>query len=64
MTALRELHTPRLRGAAIAEPDRAFYRAIWQDPAVVRTLGGPRTLAHYANKVRTSGTVSRCGCRA
>lgn len=51
MTALRELHTPRLRGAAIAEPDRAFYRAIWQDPAVVRTLGGPRTLAQIDAKI-------------
>lgn len=49
--APRELHTPRLTGAAIVEADRAFYRAIWQDPDVVRTLGGPRTLAQIDAKI-------------
>lgn len=34
--------TARLVGERITADDRAFYRAIWQEPAVVRTLGGPR----------------------
>ncbi|WAS93560.1 GNAT family N-acetyltransferase [Nannocystis punicea] len=45
------LTTARLRGARIAEGDRPFYRAVWQDPDVARTLGGPRTLAQIDAKI-------------
>lgn len=49
--APEHLVTARLTGAPIAAAERAFYRAIWQDPAVVRTLGGPRPLAVIDAKV-------------
>lgn len=45
------LVTPRLVGTPIAAGERAFYRAIWQDPAVSRTLGGPRPLAVIDRKI-------------
>ena len=44
-TAPDRLTTARLVGVRIAAADRAFYRAIWQDPRVVATLGGSRPLA-------------------
>lgn len=47
----RSLVTARLAGAPIAASDLAFYRAIWQDAAVVRTLGGPASVARIDAKV-------------
>lgn len=44
------LSTTRLRGVRIAEVDRPLYRRLWQDPKVVRTLGGPRALAEIDAK--------------
>jgi RimJ/RimL family protein N-acetyltransferase len=51
MTAPATLTTARLHGARITAEDRPLYRALWQDPAVVRTLGGPRTLAQIDAKI-------------
>ncbi|MCY1067333.1 GNAT family N-acetyltransferase [Nannocystis sp. RBIL2] len=54
MTAVRApetLTTARLRGARITADDGPFYRAVWQDPAVAATLGGPRTLAQIDAKI-------------
>ncbi|PCC70588.1 Protein N-acetyltransferase, RimJ/RimL family [Nannocystis exedens] len=54
MTAARApetLTTARLQGARITADDRPFYRALWQDPEVTRTLGGPRTLAQIDAKI-------------
>lgn len=43
--------TPRLVGTRVVEAERGLYRWLWQDPDVVRTLGGPRTLAQIDAKV-------------
>nr|WP_263429839.1 GNAT family N-acetyltransferase [Nannocystis pusilla] len=43
--------TARLRGARITAGDRPLYRALWQDPDVVRTLGGPRSPAQIDAKI-------------
>lgn len=51
MDAPATLVTARLRGLRITESDRGFYQEIWQDPAVVRTLGGPRSPAQIDAKV-------------
>jgi RimJ/RimL family protein N-acetyltransferase len=45
------LTTARLRGARITAADRSLYRALWQHPDVVRTLGGPRSLAQIDAKI-------------
>lgn len=45
------LTTPRLSCQRIAADDRDFYRAIWQEPEVVRALGGPRSLAQIDAKI-------------
>jgi len=45
------LTTARLRGDRITEADRPLYRALWQDPDVARTLGGPRSPAQIDAKV-------------
>ena len=45
------LATARPQGARITADDRPFYRALWQDPAVAATLGGPRTPAQIDAKI-------------
>lgn len=45
------LTSAHLVGTPIVAAEREFYRTIWQDPDVVRTLGGPRPLAVIDAKV-------------
>nr|WP_276599007.1 GNAT family N-acetyltransferase [Nannocystis sp. SCPEA4] len=40
-----------MRGIRITAADRPLYRALWQEPDVVRTLGGPRSLAQIDAKI-------------
>lgn len=58
-SAPERLTTARLTGGPIAEGDRAFYRAIWQDPDVVRSLGGPRSRAQIDARLERQMTAWR-----